>query len=253
VTLRDKVWTRLIDPSTWTGIFYEVAQFPIGIAAFVAVVVGFSVAGAFIAAPVILWADGSAFELDDGQWVLGIDRPIEGLALLPLGLLTWFLTMHVITCLSALHAMWARLMLGTRSRLRPGASRPQTSEPPPDDGVKLLPPVKPFPSIDGPDAAVTEPPPREPSPPLLGGDGEAHPALAELTPREREVLLLAVRGYSNADICEALYVSEGTVKTHIRHILSKLDLLDRTQLIVFAYEQGVIRPEGRAVSYALAR
>ena len=254
VTLREKVWTRLIDPSTWTGILYEVAQFPIGVAAFVAVIVGFSVAGSFVAAPVILWVDKGAFEVEDGNWILGIDKPLEALALVPVGLLAWFLTMHIITALSAVHAMWARLMLGTRSRRTPGAEQPEAPGPPPYDPVKLLPPGDPPPAGDGPPSAVAEPlPPRESESPPFEGQPESHPALAELTPREREVLLLAVRGYSNADICEALFVSEGTVKTHVRHILAKLDLTDRTQLIVFAYEQGVIRPARRAVAVAIMR
>jgi DNA-binding CsgD family transcriptional regulator len=150
--------------------------------------------------------------------------------------------------------MWARLMLGTRSRRTPELEEPEAPEPPPYDPVKLLPPGDPPPSGDGSSSVVAEPPPpREAESPPFEGQPETHPALAELTPREREVLLLAVRGYSNADICEALYVSEGTVKTHVRHILAKLDLMDRTQLIVFAYEQGVIQPARRAVSLALTR
>ena len=55
----------------------------------------------------------------------------------------------------------------------------------------------------------------------------------------------------DADICEALYISEGTVKTHIRHILAKLELTDRTQVVVFAYE--VVLPAQRPASMALAR
>jgi len=84
-------------------------------------------------------------------------------------------------------------------------------------------------------------------------DPEVHPALAELTAREREVLLLVAQGYSNADICEALYISEGTVKTHIRHLLAKLELTDRTQVIVFAYEQGIVLPARRPVAMAMSR
>jgi DNA-binding NarL/FixJ family response regulator len=67
------------------------------------------------------------------------------------------------------------------------------------------------------------------------------------------VLLLVASGYSNADICEACYISEGTVKTHVRHILAKLELTDRTQLIVFAYEQGIVQPARRPVAVSIAR
>jgi DNA-binding NarL/FixJ family response regulator len=66
--------------------------------------------------------------------------------------------------------------------------------------------------------------------------------LAELTPREVEVLTLIGRGRSNADIAAEFVVAETTVKTHVAHILAKLSLNDRAQAVIAAYETGLIRP-----------
>ena len=87
--------------------------------------------------------------------------------------------------------------------------------------------------------------------PATSGDGvparDDRPApatLDALTAREREVLTLVARGWSNAEIAERLYLSPATAKTHVGRLLTKLQARDRTQLVVIAYETGLVTPSG---------
>jgi DNA-binding NarL/FixJ family response regulator len=66
--------------------------------------------------------------------------------------------------------------------------------------------------------------------------------LAQLTPRELEILLLIARGRSNAEIGAELHLSDATVKTHVTHVLQKLGLRDRVQVVIHAYEHGLVTP-----------
>jgi DNA-binding NarL/FixJ family response regulator len=71
---------------------------------------------------------------------------------------------------------------------------------------------------------------------------EAHPGIAELTEREREILLAVASGMSNAEIAETMFISHATAKTHVSRLLTKLLARDRAQLVMIAYESGVVTP-----------
>ncbi|NUT52199.1 MAG: response regulator transcription factor [Saccharothrix sp.] len=75
-----------------------------------------------------------------------------------------------------------------------------------------------------------------------GGELRDAAVLEALTEREREVLVLIAKGLSNTEIARKLFLSEATVKTHVGRILAKLELRDRVQAVVLAYETGLVRP-----------
>jgi len=358
-SFRQQVKTRLIDPSTWTGLVYLLIQFPIGIAMFVGLVVGGAVTGAFVGAPFYAtFVDGTdineaiSVSIDLGFWSTVLTEPEEiAIALVPVGVLVYFVLVHAINITTAIHASWARLMLGSRAEpipLGPAETPPPpTDEPPPGgdiEGPDVPPPLGGDPvapaleelgdlpaapaTVEMPEPAEmpeapaapdelppeAEPSPIEPQPERLDGDPPEPPVIVPspsvlepaavvderstrphrlgiddrtttltrvaepvveplanqlvpeldapllvatgepldaLTPREREVLTLIARGYSNAAIAETFVISEGTVKTHVKRVLSKLGLRDRTQAAIYAYETSFVAARSSADPAAL--
>ncbi len=125
------------------------------------------------------------------------------------------------------------------SALRNGASGFLLKDTPPGDLVSALRAVASGDAVVSP--SVTK---RLLSRFLGDGGGELRDAsvLEVLTEREREVLVLIAKGLSNTEIARKLFLSEATVKTHVGRILAKLDLRDRVQAVVLAYETGLVRP-----------
>ena len=125
------------------------------------------------------------------------------------------------------------------SALQAGASGFLLKDTPPDDLISALR------SVAGGDAVVSPAVTRRLLDRFVGTGGAAprdESTLEALTEREREVLVHVAKGLSNTEIAGELFLSEATVKTHVGRILTKLDLRDRVQAVVLAYETGLARP-----------
>ena len=125
------------------------------------------------------------------------------------------------------------------SALRNGASGFMLKDTPPDHLVAALR------SVSSGDAVVSPSVTRRLLDRFLGAAGgqlRDASVLDALTEREREVLVLMAQGLSNTEIARKLFLSEATVKTHVGRVLAKLELRDRVQAVVLAYETGLVRP-----------
>lgn len=90
--------------------------------------------------------------------------------------------------------------------------------------------------------------PAEPAKTMPAGLSEPDLEAVGITRRERDVLELIIRGYSNAEISEALFLSESTVKSHVQRMLDKLALRNRVHAVIYAYEKGIVRAGGNVRS-----
>lgn len=252
---RAQVRDRVTDPTSWTGLLYLFVQFPIGILAFVVLVTFTSVGGWLIVAPFVasrwhMTVDlGNPRVIDefwDAWW-----WPFVGAAVL-------LAEMHLVRVFARLHGSWARMMLGSRApHIEPGAllddlGGPEPSPEPsgPEGGSRVdagAPPLE-TPNVSSPGRSLATDGATGASLATIEATSSGAVALAGLTAREREVLQLIARGYSNAEIAEAFVLSEGTVKTHVKRILAKLELRDRTQATVWAFDHGIVRPAGGRTS-----
>ena len=148
---RSQVKVRLVDPTTWTGLIYLFAQFPLGIAAFVGIVTTGAVVLALIFSPIIALYSNEPFHIiSEIGWSYTINSPLDGLLLTPIGLFGLVLASHMILAFSSLHGWWAKLMPGSRSTrivARPiptpegdGPPKPSTTAVPGEIGTK--PPIE---------------------------------------------------------------------------------------------------------------
>ncbi len=245
---RSRVWARLIDPTTWTGILYLLVQFPIGIGVFVSLTIALTFSGAFVASPLIIHFTKEPLEFFAvGGFEIIVDTPAEAIWLIPIGLVLFLLTVHFVNAFTFVHSRWAQFMLGSRTKPRaeftptddPGEGRPTSTSHetlPVNPAIQsALPKMGELRMFRAQEAETVDPEP-------LGAVTADNSSIHDLTQREREVLLLLARGMTNAEIAEDFIISQGTVKTHVKRILSKLNLHDRTQVVVFAYENRLVQP-----------